>query len=60
MCADCQHWKRREAFEAQGLQFAPCALRPDVLVRDRRFEGERDLQAYVTQSTYRCERFASQ
>jgi hypothetical protein len=58
MCADCQHWKRREAFEHYGLTFAPCALRPDAWVKDSRMEGGRIRQEYVTESTYRCDRFA--
>ena len=57
MCIDCQHWKRREAFEADGLVFAPCTLKPDRMVQDKRVAGGRTEQAYRTQSTYECRRY---
>lgn len=57
MCSDCQHWKRREAYEEGGLTFAPCALRPDIWVKDSRVREGRVRQEYATQSTYTCERF---
>lgn len=58
MCKDCEHWKRSEAYQAQGLRFAPCALEPDRIVTDSRIIGGFDLQAYVMQDTYECRRFS--
>lgn len=57
MCADCRYWLTREAFEDHGLRFAPCALRPDRVVTDKRVPGGKVLQAYATQDTYACAKF---
>ena len=60
MCKDCRHWKTFEGFESHGLRFAPCALKPDKVIQDRRVHGGRDLQSYVTEATYECAKFQSQ
>jgi hypothetical protein len=57
VCKDCEHWRRSEAYKAQGLTFAPCALEPDTVVRDSRVIGGFELQAYVMQDNYECARF---
>lgn len=57
MCRDCRHWITREAFDSQGLRFAPCALKPDRIVKDRRTPTGTDLQAYVTEAGFECAQF---
>jgi hypothetical protein len=57
MCRDCRHWRRHEARDDYGVLFAPCALKPDVMVRDKRMPNGVDVQAYVTSESYRCTRF---
>lgn len=59
MCQECQHWKRYEAFNDRGIDFAPCALKPDRVVMDRRVPGGTDWQAYVTSATFECGSFRS-
>lgn len=58
MCRDCRHWKAEEAFLERETRFAPCALKPDRLVPDRRLPGGKAFQAYVASETYECERFS--
>ena len=57
MCRDCRHWRRGEARDDFGTYFAPCALKPDVTVRDKRLPGGLDVQAYLVSETYDCRRF---
>ncbi len=57
MCRDCSHWKRREMFTSHGLQFAPCTLKPDRMVTDKRDPRGVVEQAYVMQDSYACGRF---
>ena len=59
MCKDCRHWKRHEGYVAMDLVFAPCALKPDRVVPDRRDPRGWVEQAYATQDTYECGRYAS-
>jgi hypothetical protein len=56
MCRDCPHWKRNEAFTDHG-RWAPCALKPDKVVQDRRMPVGMERQAYVTSETYECREF---
>lgn len=57
MCQDCVYWQRAQAHRSNGLLFAPCALKPDTVVRDRRMPRGLDLQAYVTAAAYVCAKF---
>ncbi len=58
MCRDCPHWRRLAGWRAPDGDFAPCALKPDRYVDDRRAPGGKTLQAYVTSATYLCKDFA--
>lgn len=57
MCRDCQHWRRRAAYEEYGIRWAPCALKPDHVVVDRRVPGGKESVGYVTDAIYTCSRF---
>lgn len=58
MCATCKHWERHRSFVEHDTRFAPCALRPDMTVPDRRTPSGREVQAYVMSETYECGKFA--
>lgn len=57
MCKTCKFWQVAEAYDAAGIMVAPCALKPDMMVKDRRVPGGLILQAYVTQDDYECVRY---
>ena len=60
MCRDCRHWRVERVIIADGIAFAPCALKPDKLVRDRRTRDGLEEQTYRMASTYVCKQFSAQ
>lgn len=54
MCRDCRHWKRSESHTDHGTLFAPCWLKPDRIVSDKRAPGGNVEQGYVMAGDYVC------
>ena len=56
MCRDCQHWDERAAY-SDYVRFAPCRLKPDTNVKDRRVPRGYTEQRYRMSETYECMKF---
>lgn len=59
MCRECRFRKTAEAFTDRGVSYAPCSLRIDRWVPDKRRPEGRDWQAYVMTEDYVCSAFES-
>lgn len=57
-CASCRYWWGHSAFkDNSGTRYAPCDLKPDKVVRDRRYPSRTDVQSYLCSETYSCPAF---
>jgi hypothetical protein len=54
LCSTCKHWLKEQSFLHGSTRFAPCALKPDKMVKDTRLISKTVEQNYRTSWTYTC------